>query len=51
MSRSKTSSAKSQGPTDNSSFISQTTANMLLQADVIEYCLTLLKDLLEYWRR
>jgi hypothetical protein len=36
---------------DNSSFVSQTTAAMLLQAGVIDYCLTLLKNLLQYWKR
>jgi hypothetical protein len=48
MSRSK-SNNKTTG--DNSSFVSQTTAAMLLQAGVIDYCLTLLKDLLQYWKR
>lgn len=51
MSRSKTSTSKSQGPPDNSSFVSQTTANTLLNANLIDYCLTLLKELLEYWKR
>ncbi|XP_075228020.1 E3 ubiquitin-protein ligase-like protein poe isoform X3 [Lycorma delicatula] len=49
MSRSKT-STKTQGPPDNSSFVSQTTANMLLQANLIDYCLVLLKELLEYYK-
>jgi hypothetical protein len=48
MSRSK-SNTKTAG--DNSSFVSQTTATMLLQAGIIDYCLTLLKDLLHYWKR
>jgi hypothetical protein len=48
MSRSK-SNTKTTG--DNSSFVSQTTAAMLLQAGVIDYCLVLLKDLLQYWKR
>jgi hypothetical protein len=48
MSRSK-SNTKSTG--DNSSFVSQTTAAMLLQAGVIDYCLILLKALLQYWKR
>ncbi|XP_069695727.1 E3 ubiquitin-protein ligase UBR4 isoform X2 [Periplaneta americana] len=47
MSRSK-SNTKTTG--DNSSFVSQTTAAMLLQAGVIDYCLTLLKALLQYWK-
>ena len=47
MSRSK-SNTKTTG--DNSSFVSQTTATMLLQAGIIDYCLTLLKDLLHYWK-
>lgn len=50
MSRSKT-STKTQGPPDNSSFVSQTTANMLLQANLIDYCLVLLKELLEYYKK
>jgi len=48
MSRSK-SNTKTVG--DNSSFVSQTTAAMLQQAGVIDYCLTLLKALLQYWKR
>ncbi|XP_063242107.1 E3 ubiquitin-protein ligase UBR4 isoform X2 [Bacillus rossius redtenbacheri] len=47
MSRAKISSRSSH---DNSSFVSQATASMLLQAGVIEYCLTLLKALLQYWK-
>nr|CAD7443272.1 unnamed protein product [Timema bartmani] len=47
MSRSK-SNAKSTH--DNSGFVSQVTASMLLQAGVIDYCLTLLKALLHYWK-
>ena len=47
MSRSK-SNTKTTG--DNSSFVSQPTAAMLLQAGIIDYCLTLLKDLLHYWK-
>ncbi|XP_034944940.1 E3 ubiquitin-protein ligase UBR4 isoform X2 [Chelonus insularis] len=35
---------------ENSNFVSQTTAAILSKAGVIEYCLTLLKALLEYWK-
>ncbi|XP_043276539.1 protein purity of essence isoform X5 [Venturia canescens] len=35
---------------DNPNFVSQTTAGILSKAGVIEYCLTLLKALLEYWK-
>ncbi|XP_066993474.2 E3 ubiquitin-protein ligase UBR4 [Anabrus simplex] len=47
MSRSK---SNSKTTSDNSSFVSQATAAMLLQAGVIDYCLTLLKALLQYWK-
>lgn len=47
MSRSKY-SAKTQS--ENPNFVSQTTAAILSKAGVIDYCLTLLKSLLEYWK-
>ena len=34
----------------SSSFISNTTANALLLSGAIQYCLTVLKNLLPYWR-
>lgn len=36
--------------TDNSVFVSQTTATVLQEAHLINYCLTLLQNLLSYWR-
>ena len=48
MSRSKV-STKSQN--DSLNFISQTTAGILSKSDVIKYCLSLLKVLLEYWKK
>lgn len=47
MSRSKY-NAKSQS--ENSNFVSQITAGILSKTGVIDYCLTLLKALLEYWK-
>lgn len=41
-------SSKSQAESPN--FVSQTTATILIKAGVIDYCLTLLKALLEYWK-
>lgn len=35
---------------DNSVFVSQTTATILQKAHLINYCLTLLQNLLNYWR-
>ncbi|XP_039287887.1 protein purity of essence [Nilaparvata lugens] len=49
MSRAK-SSSKGQTPMDNVSFVSQMTATLLMQAKMIDYCLILLKELLEYWK-
>jgi E3 ubiquitin-protein ligase UBR4 len=42
---------KSTSKSDNTNFVSQTTANMLIQSGIIEYCLTLLKELITYWKR
>lgn len=36
--------------TINSNFVSQTTADFLLQSGVITYCHSLLEDLLKYWK-
>lgn len=47
MSRSK---ANIKSGTENSNFVSQTTASMLLQAGVVKYCLKLLEELLKYWK-
>lgn len=47
MSRSKH-TAKTQS--ENSNFISQMAATILNKAGVIDYCSTLLKALLEYWK-
>lgn len=47
MSRSKH-TAKTQA--ENSNFISQMAATILNKAGVIDYCSTLLKALLEYWK-
>ncbi|XP_066587252.1 E3 ubiquitin-protein ligase UBR4 [Prorops nasuta] len=44
-----TSSNKSQSP-ESPSFVSQATASILHKAGVIDYCLTLLKALLDYWK-
>ncbi|XP_066902398.1 E3 ubiquitin-protein ligase UBR4-like isoform X2 [Halyomorpha halys] len=41
---------KSSSKSGNASFVSQTTANMLLQSGVIDYCLVLLKELIPYWK-
>ncbi|KAL1138884.1 hypothetical protein AAG570_008946, partial [Ranatra chinensis] len=35
---------------NNANFVCQTTANMLIQSGVIDYCLTLLKELITYWK-
>lgn len=37
-------------PSDNPNFVSQTTAAILSKAGVIDYCLTLLQALLDYWK-
>ncbi|KAK7862494.1 hypothetical protein R5R35_005919 [Gryllus longicercus] len=47
MSRSK---SNSKTANDNSTFVSQTTAAVLMQAGAVDYCLTLLKSLLTYWK-
>ncbi|KAK6636982.1 hypothetical protein RUM43_010649 [Polyplax serrata] len=47
MSRSKT---NSKSGSENSNFVSQTTATVLLQAGVIKYCLKILQELLKYWK-
>ncbi|XP_046612558.1 E3 ubiquitin-protein ligase UBR4 isoform X2 [Neodiprion virginianus] len=47
MSRSK---YNSKAQIENPNFVSQTTAAILSKAGVIDYCLTLLKSLLEYWK-
>ncbi|KAK0172054.1 hypothetical protein PV328_005423 [Microctonus aethiopoides] len=36
---------------ENANFVSQMTASILSKAGVIDYCLTLLKALLEYWKK
>lgn len=36
---------------ENANFVSQMTAGILSKAGVIDYCLTLLKALLEYWKK
>ncbi|XP_014258727.1 E3 ubiquitin-protein ligase UBR4 isoform X2 [Cimex lectularius] len=41
---------KSASKTGNTNFVSQTSANILLQSGVIDYCLLLLKELLPYWK-
>lgn len=41
---------KSSSKSGNASFVSQTTANMLLQSGMIDYCLILLKELIPYWK-
>lgn len=48
MSRSK---YNTKGQSESSNFISQTTAAILSKSGVIDYCLSLLKSLLEYWKR
>lgn len=48
MSRSK-GSTKNQ--VDNPNFVSQTTAAILSNNGVIDYCLNLLKALLDYWKK
>lgn len=50
MSRCKTSSTTKPAPTDNTAFVSQTTATVLHKAGAIGYCNKLLQSLLEYWR-
>ncbi|XP_012287187.1 E3 ubiquitin-protein ligase UBR4 isoform X2 [Orussus abietinus] len=35
---------------DNPNFVSQTTAAILSKAGIVDYCLTLLKALLDYWK-
>lgn len=47
MSRSK---YNTKSPSENPNFVSQTVATILSKAGVIDYCLTLLKALLEYWK-
>lgn len=47
MSRSK---ASVKSAAENSNFVSQTTASLLLQSGVIKYCLKLLEELLSYWK-
>ncbi|KYM85360.1 E3 ubiquitin-protein ligase UBR4 [Atta colombica] len=37
-------------PSDNPNFVSQTTAAILSKAGIIDYCLTLLQALLDYWK-
>ena len=43
-------STKPNPSAENSNFVSQTTATVLHKADIINYCLKLLQNLLEYWR-
>lgn len=53
MQRCKTSSSSSSSKTpatDNSTFVSRTTATVLHKADIINYCNKLLQSLLTYWR-
>jgi len=47
MSRSKYATKTS---SDNPNFVSQTTAAILSKAGIIDYCLTLLQALLDYWK-
>ncbi|EZA56295.1 E3 ubiquitin-protein ligase UBR4 [Ooceraea biroi] len=47
MSRSK---YATKAPVDNPNFVSQTTAAILSKAGIIDYCLTLLQSLLDYWK-
>ncbi|XP_015606097.1 protein purity of essence isoform X2 [Cephus cinctus] len=47
MSRSK---CNTKTQTENPNFVSQTTAAILSKAGITDYCLTLLKSLLEYWK-
>lgn len=42
---------KSSSKSGNASFVSQTTANMLLQSGIIDYCLVLLQELIPYWKK
>lgn len=50
MSRCKTTSSTKPSPSDNTTFVSQTTAIVLHKAGIINYCNKLLQALLEYWR-
>uniref|UniRef100_T1IB74 Uncharacterized protein n=1 Tax=Rhodnius prolixus TaxID=13249 RepID=T1IB74_RHOPR len=43
-------SQKTTSKASNTSFVCQTTANMLLQSGFIDYCLVLLKELIPYWK-
>lgn len=50
MSRCKNASSTKPSPSDNTTFVSQTTATVLHKAGIINYCNKLLQSLLEYWR-
>lgn len=50
MSRCKTTSSTKPAPSDNTTFVSQSTATVLHKAGIINYCNKLLQALLDYWR-